>query len=142
MMRFAVYDEAKKFVHPGESDRDMLNLRNTHPHTLGPGPPPAWKMALAGSIAGGVAGVLGNPAELMMVRMQADKAKPIESEPVDHSPSLAVPELGLRTLQLPKLDTRALPNDQGGGLQILGKRSRAERHEVNPHEHVPAGQVS
>lgn len=60
MMRFAVYDEAKKFVHPG------------------PGPPPAWKMALAGSIAGGVAGVLGNPAELMMVRMQADKAKPIE----------------------------------------------------------------
>jgi dicarboxylate transporter 10 len=82
MMRFAVYDEAKKFVHPGESDRDMLNLGNTHQHTLGPGPPPAWKMALAGSIAGGVAGVLGNPAELMMVRMQADKAKPIESEPV------------------------------------------------------------
>jgi len=33
-------------------------------------------MALAGSIAGGVAGVIGNPAELMMVRMQADKAKP------------------------------------------------------------------
>ncbi|KAK1923001.1 mitochondrial carrier domain-containing protein [Papiliotrema laurentii] len=50
MMRFAVYDEAKKAVH----------------------------MALAGSIAGGVAGVLGNPAELMMVRMQADKAKPPE----------------------------------------------------------------
>jgi dicarboxylate transporter 10 len=37
-------------------------------------------MALAGCIAGGVAGVLANPAELMMVRMQADKAKPIESE--------------------------------------------------------------
>ena len=41
---------------------------------------PAWRMALAGSIAGGVAGVFGNPAELMMVRMQADKAKPPESE--------------------------------------------------------------
>lgn len=60
MMRFAVYDEAKKAVHTG------------------PGPVPAYKMALAGSIAGGVAGVLGNPAELMMVRMQADKAKPPE----------------------------------------------------------------
>ena len=44
--------------------------------TSGPGPIPAYKMALAGSIAGGVAGVIGNPAELMMVRMQADKAKP------------------------------------------------------------------
>lgn len=46
----------------------------------GPGPIPAYKMALAGSIAGGVAGIIGNPAELMMVRMQADKAKPPESE--------------------------------------------------------------
>jgi dicarboxylate transporter 10 len=36
-------------------------------------------MALAGSIAGGIAGTLGNPAELIMVRMQADKAKPVES---------------------------------------------------------------
>jgi len=33
-------------------------------------------MALAGSMAGGIAGFLGNPAELIMVRMQADKAKP------------------------------------------------------------------
>jgi hypothetical protein len=32
-------------------------------------------MALAGSMAGGIAGFLGNPAELIMVRMQADKAK-------------------------------------------------------------------
>ena len=46
------------------------------PLIAGPGPIPAYKMALAGSIAGGVAGVIGNPAELMMVRMQADKAKP------------------------------------------------------------------
>jgi len=37
-------------------------------------------MALAGSMAGGIAGFLGNPAELVMVRMQADKAKPVESE--------------------------------------------------------------
>ena len=47
---------------------------------LGPGPIPAYKMALAGGIAGSIAGVLGNPAELMMVRMQADKAKPPECE--------------------------------------------------------------
>lgn len=55
MMRFAAYDQIKASMHPG------------------PGPAPAWKMALAGSLAGGIAGVLGNPAELMMVRMQADK---------------------------------------------------------------------
>ncbi|ORX41150.1 mitochondrial carrier domain-containing protein [Kockovaella imperatae] len=60
MMRFAVYDAAKEALQDG------------------PGPMPAWRMALAGSIAGGVAGVFGNPAELMMVRMQADKAKPPE----------------------------------------------------------------
>lgn len=41
---------------------------------------PAYKMALAGSMAGGIAGVLGNPAEIIMVRMQADKAKPLERE--------------------------------------------------------------
>ena len=39
-------------------------------------------MALAGSMAGGIAGFLGNPAELVMVRMQADKAKPVESESI------------------------------------------------------------
>lgn len=36
-------------------------------------------MAAAGSIAGAFAGSVGNPAELIMVRMQADKAKPPES---------------------------------------------------------------
>ncbi|WVW81060.1 hypothetical protein I302_103051 [Kwoniella bestiolae CBS 10118] len=60
MTRFAAYDWAKAEVHKG------------------PGPPPAWKMALAGSIAGGIAGVVGTPFETLMVRMQADKAKPVE----------------------------------------------------------------
>lgn len=32
-------------------------------------------MGLAGSMAGGIAGFVGNPAELIMVRMQADKAR-------------------------------------------------------------------
>lgn len=58
MMRFAAYDAIKAKLHDG------------------PGAPPAWKMAVAGSCAGGIAGVLGNPAELMMVRMQADRGKP------------------------------------------------------------------
>lgn len=58
LMRFAVYEDMKVRIHTD------------------PGPPPAWKMAAAGSIAGGIAGVLGNPAELMMVRMQADRGKP------------------------------------------------------------------
>jgi len=61
MMRFAAYDWAKGVVH-------------TDPTT----PIPGYKMALAGSMAGGIAGFLGNPAELVMVRMQADKAKPVE----------------------------------------------------------------
>lgn len=59
LMRFAAYDAIKAKLHDG------------------PGAPPAWKMALAGSCAGGIAGVLGNPAELMMVRMQADRGKPV-----------------------------------------------------------------
>ncbi|WWC92100.1 uncharacterized protein L201_007054 [Kwoniella dendrophila CBS 6074] len=60
MTRFAAYDWAKAEVHKG------------------PGPPPAYKMALAGSIAGGIAGIIGTPFETLMVRMQADKAKPFE----------------------------------------------------------------
>ncbi|RXK41793.1 hypothetical protein M231_01028 [Tremella mesenterica] len=59
MTRFAAYDWAKGVVHKG------------------PGPPPGYKMALAGCIAGTLAGIVGNPAELIMVRMQADKAKPV-----------------------------------------------------------------
>lgn len=61
MMRFAAYDWAKGVVHT-----DLTT------------PIPGYKMALAGSMAGGIAGFLGNPAELVMVRMQADKAKPVE----------------------------------------------------------------
>lgn len=58
LMRFAAYDHIKAELHQG------------------PGPPPAWKLALAGSCAGGMAGMIGNPAELIMVRMQADRGKP------------------------------------------------------------------
>ncbi len=84
MMRFSAYDWAKGVVHTGWSFQtytssslqvarlvDIDSLCFTEP-----GPIPAYKMALAGSMAGGIAGIIGNPAELMMVRMQADKAKP------------------------------------------------------------------
>ncbi|KIY64066.1 mitochondrial carrier [Cylindrobasidium torrendii FP15055 ss-10] len=54
--RFWAYDESKKIV---GADKDS----------------PAWKLALAGSMAGGIAGLVGNPGEIVMVRMQGDYAK-------------------------------------------------------------------
>ncbi|CUA73234.1 Mitochondrial dicarboxylate transporter [Rhizoctonia solani] len=57
LCRFWAYDESKKIVHKG------------------PGPMPGWKMALAGTMAGGIAGIVGNPGEILMVRMQGDFAK-------------------------------------------------------------------
>jgi len=59
LCRFWAYDESKKIVAPGKN-------------------PAAWRLALAGSMAGGIAGIVGNPAEAIMVRMQGDFAKPPE----------------------------------------------------------------
>jgi len=59
LCRFWAYDEAKKFVGAGKDA-------------------PAYKLALAGSMAGGIAGIVGNPGEVLMVRMQGDYAKPPE----------------------------------------------------------------
>ncbi|KAI0051573.1 mitochondrial carrier [Auriscalpium vulgare] len=57
--RFWAYDESKKIVGAGPNA-------------------PAWKLAAAGSMAGGIAGFVGNPGEIVMVRMQGDFAKPPE----------------------------------------------------------------
>jgi len=57
--RFWAYDESKKLLGAGANA-------------------PAWKLAAAGSMAGAIAGLVGNPAEIIMVRLQADAAKPIE----------------------------------------------------------------
>ncbi|KAG2004784.1 dicarboxylic acid transporter, variant 2 [Coprinopsis cinerea AmutBmut pab1-1] len=57
--RFWAYDESKKIVGAGKDA-------------------PAWKLALAGSMAGGIAGLVGNPGEIVMVRLQGDFAKPPE----------------------------------------------------------------
>ncbi|KAF9055338.1 mitochondrial carrier [Hymenopellis radicata] len=59
MCRFWAYDESKKIVDPHNSGE-------------------AWRLALAGSMAGGIAGFVGNPGEIVMVRLQGDFAKPPE----------------------------------------------------------------
>lgn len=39
-------------------------------------PLPAWKMALAASVAGGLGGIAGNPADVILVRMTSDASRP------------------------------------------------------------------
>lgn len=39
----------------------------------GGNPPPLWQKAMAGSVAGALGAVIGNPADLTLVRMQADR---------------------------------------------------------------------
>jgi dicarboxylate transporter 10 len=60
MCRFWAYEESKKYL--GATGKDV----------------PAWKLGLAGSMAGGIAGFVGNPGEIVMVRLQGDFAKPPE----------------------------------------------------------------
>ena len=43
-----------------------------------PGPLPFYQKLGLGSVAGGLAAVVGNPAELSMVRMGADAKLPVE----------------------------------------------------------------
>ncbi|KAH8827772.1 mitochondrial carrier domain-containing protein [Flagelloscypha sp. PMI_526] len=57
LCRFWAYDESKKLI--GATGKDV----------------PAHKLALAGCMAGGIAGLVGNPGEIVMVRMQGDFAK-------------------------------------------------------------------
>jgi len=57
--RFWAYDESKKLLGAGASA-------------------PPWKLAAAGCMAGGIAGFVGNPGEIIMVRLQADMAKPVD----------------------------------------------------------------
>jgi len=59
LCRFWAYDESKKLLGADAQS-------------------PAWRLALAGSMAGGIAGLVGNPGEIVMVRLQGDMAKPVE----------------------------------------------------------------
>ncbi|EJT99779.1 mitochondrial carrier [Dacryopinax primogenitus] len=61
--RFGVYDIIKREIHDGP-EREM----------------PMWKLIFSGCSAGAIAGLVGNPAEIILVRMQADKAKPAEQQ--------------------------------------------------------------
>ncbi|KAG0653581.1 Mitochondrial dicarboxylate transporter [Rhodotorula mucilaginosa] len=61
--RFGVYDELKK------------RLQARHPVGA---PLPVWEMAAAASVAGGLGGLAGNPADVVLVRMTADAGKPVE----------------------------------------------------------------
>jgi len=58
MCRFWAYEESKKLLNVGVDGRNE-----------------AWRLALAGSMAGGIAGFVGNPGEIVMVRLQGDFAK-------------------------------------------------------------------
>ena len=64
MTRFGVYDKIK----------DALVIQNG-----GRAPSPA-QMALAGCVAGGVGGIAGNPADIILVRMIADRVKPADQQ--------------------------------------------------------------
>lgn len=58
LTRFGVYDALKERMStPGEAL-------------------PAWKMAVAASIAGGLGGIAGNPADVVLVRMTSDANRP------------------------------------------------------------------
>lgn len=57
MCRFWAYEESKKMLGANEKGA------------------PALKLAVAGSMAGGIAGLVGNPGEIVMVRLQGDFAK-------------------------------------------------------------------
>lgn len=64
LTRFGVYDALKaRLAVPGDSR-----------------PLPAWKMALAASVAGGLGGLAGNPADVILVRMTSDANKPAEKQ--------------------------------------------------------------
>ncbi|KAM0788640.1 hypothetical protein ACM66B_006110 [Microbotryomycetes sp. NB124-2] len=63
LTRFGVYDDLKsRLTKPGEK-------------TL-----PAWKMACAASVAGGIGGIAGNPADIVLVRMTSDGNKQPEKQ--------------------------------------------------------------
>jgi dicarboxylate transporter 10 len=54
---------------------DAIKKRLASPSDLGHAPP-LWKLFTAGSIAGLLGGLAGNPADIILVRMISDSAKP------------------------------------------------------------------
>lgn len=62
LTRFGVYDALKSKFSEGLGENESL---------------PAWKMAIAASIAGGLGGIAGNPADIVLVRMTGDRMKEV-----------------------------------------------------------------
>jgi len=61
LTRFGVYDALKEKFSQGLAPGESL---------------PPWKLAVAASIAGGLGGVAGNPADVVLVRMTGDGNRP------------------------------------------------------------------
>ncbi|KAM0751484.1 putative DIC1-mitochondrial dicarboxylate carrier protein [Meredithblackwellia eburnea MCA 4105] len=68
VLRQATYSTARFQLYDMIRDRAMEG-RN--------GPPPVWLLAGCAGVAGGLAGLIGNPCEIVLVRMCTDIAKPI-----------------------------------------------------------------
>ena len=79
LTRFSVYEKAKKFIAPSEKNPGALKLAicggigvyQTIHFLAGSNSDTPF-----GSSAGTVGGLVGNPADIILVRMQADDAKP------------------------------------------------------------------
>lgn len=74
--RFGLYNKLSRQLHPGNSK-----------------PTAASTIACAG-IAGGLAGMIGNPAEIVLVRMCADGAKPLGERFLYPNPIIALYRIG------------------------------------------------
>lgn len=138
LTRFGIYDELKKrLTLPGEA-------------TL-----PAWKMALAASVAGGIGGIAGNPADVVLVRMTADAAKPAEQRLGYKHWSVSFPPPSAESLQfvwneyLVNCDSplrsqlrRCLPHCSRGRRGFSLPRGWTERRPSDSHERFAARDVS
>ncbi|CDI79133.1 mitochondrial 2-oxoglutarate/malate carrier protein, putative [Eimeria acervulina] len=78
IIRQLTYSTARLGLFRVFSDRLKEMSRSADP-TAPPPPLPLWKKAAAGLAAGGVAAAFGNPADLSLIRMQADATLPPEA---------------------------------------------------------------
>lgn len=78
LIRQLTYSTARLGLFRVFSDKMKELSKNADP-TSPPPPLPLWKKAVAGLAAGGIAAAIGNPADLSLIRMQADATLPPES---------------------------------------------------------------
>ncbi|KAL8447480.1 hypothetical protein Emed_004363 [Eimeria media] len=78
LIRQLTYSTARLGLFRVFSDKMKEHSKSADP-TSPPPPLPLWKKAVAGLAAGGIAAAIGNPADLSLIRMQADATLPPES---------------------------------------------------------------